>query len=55
MRFHAQYCNVCESKTLFLEKLVNPSDADCTEMEDICQTCNSAFFVKEKTKLKVKV
>lgn len=55
MKFHAQYCNICKTKTLFLEKLVDPKSDTCTEMEDICQTCKNEFFVKEKIKLKVKL
>ena len=51
MKFHAQYCEICRKETLFLEKLVNPSDGYCTEMEDICQKCKNAFFIKEKLKL----
>ena len=55
MRFHAQYCNNCKSKTLFVEKLINPSDCNCTEIEDICQQCNYSFTVEpKKQKLKIK-
>lgn len=54
MRFHAQYCGICKKETLFLEKLVDPKDPYCSEMEDICQKCKNVFFVKEKIKIKSK-
>lgn len=47
MRFHSQYCAVCKNQTLFLEKLVNPKDPCCSEMEDVCLKCKNQFFVKE--------
>jgi ribosomal protein L33 len=55
MKFHAQYCGICKNKTLFLEKLVDPSDVYCTEMEDKCQICNTQFYIKEKQMLKIKL
>lgn len=51
MRFHAQYCEICKRETLFLEKLVNVQDPNCSEMEDVCQKCKNKFFIKTKLKL----
>lgn len=51
MRFHKQYCGVCRTETLFLEKLVNPKDGFCKEKEDICQYCKTQFEVKDKIKI----
>ncbi|QQV90558.1 hypothetical protein M1M24_gp08 [Polaribacter phage Freya_1] len=55
MKFHSQYCPECKGNKLFLEKLTNPSDPDCIDMEDVCQTCKTQFKVKVKTKIKVKL
>lgn len=52
MRFHSQYCSVCKKDTLFLEKLVDCKSITCTEIEDICQSCNNKFE-PQKTKLKL--
>lgn len=53
MRFHKQYCEICNSEKLFLEKLRDCQDPNCSEMEDICQACKNKFYIKEKkTKLK---
>lgn len=53
MRFHAQYCGVCKTETLFIEKLVDPMSDTCTEMEDVCLKCDNKFFVKDKLKIKI--
>lgn len=53
MRFHSQYCGICRKQTLFLEKLVKPQDAYCSEMEDKCLKCENTFYVKEKLKVKL--
>ena len=55
MRFHAQYCQVCKTEKLFLEKLTDVQDPNCSEMEDVCITCKNKFYIKEKkAKLKVR-
>lgn len=51
MKFHAQYCGVCRKETMFIEKLVDPIDDNCSEMENVCLTCNNKFFVKEKLRI----
>ncbi len=41
---------------MFLEKLVDPSDPNGIEMEDICQSCNTKYYVKkEENKLKLNI
>lgn len=55
MRFHSQYCPVCEIHRIFLEKLKSATDGNCTEMEDVCQTCDTQYYVKEEKQIKLKV
>ncbi len=43
MRFHKQYCFTCKKDTLFLEKLINPSDPNCDEIENKCEKCKSKY------------
>lgn len=52
MKFHRQKCHNCKKETIFLEKLVNPMDGNCREMEDVCTQCHTAYYVKEKLKIK---
>lgn len=47
LRFHKRYCDECRRETLFLEKLIKPSDPDCTEEEDICQSCKTIYQCKD--------
>lgn len=53
MRFHSEHCPICDTKTLFLEKLKKPNDGYCIEMEDVCQKCNTQFYVKEDKRIKL--
>lgn len=55
MKFHRQYCPECKTETLFLEKLVNPQDGYCKEMEDICQKCGLKFEPKIDNRIKLKI
>lgn len=39
---------------MFIEKLENPKDCNCTKIVDLCLECNTPFYVKpKKTKIKV--
>ncbi|QQV91471.1 hypothetical protein M1M25_gp039 [Tenacibaculum phage Gundel_1] len=54
MRFHGQYCVVCEQQTMFIEKLKDPKDGFCEEIVDVCLECNNKFSAKpEKKKIKI--
>lgn len=34
-------------------KLTDPSDAKCSEIEDVCSECSSKFNVQNKLKIKL--
>ncbi len=53
MRMHSQYCPICETSKIFVKKLKRPADGYCTEMEDVCQTCNTKFYVKQDKRIKI--
>lgn len=46
MRFYKAPCPECKTETLFLEKLVDPTDDHCVEMEGICQVCKTKFELR---------
>lgn len=55
MKFYKCFCERCNQQTLFLEKLINPQDPNCSEIENICQVCNNNFSEKEKNNSKIKL
>lgn len=54
MRFHKKHCYQCGTETLFLEKLINPQDVNCTKMEDVCQNCSTKAEKPLKPKPRIK-
>lgn len=47
MKIHSQYCQVCRKITMFVRKLINPSDPNCTKIIDNCFDCNNHFKITE--------
>jgi len=42
MRFYKGYCNNCKREVLMLEKLIDPKDCNCKEIENVCQYCKES-------------
>lgn len=38
---HSNYCDFCKSKEIFIYKLIDPSDPNCEETEDVCLSCKN--------------